>query len=103
MTTFILVTGARQGSWYYRDTAKALRDAGYTVFTNTYTGNGDRVNRANLAVTLKPHVAGCATSRRLCQSMDSRSMPCCRMRCRQKLFRFFWTDFAMPHETAIAA
>ncbi len=60
MATFILATGTWHGSWCYRDTAKALRDAGHTVFTPTYTcnGNGDPGYQANQAITLEAHAAG---------------------------------------------
>ena len=40
MATFVLVHGAWHGGWCYRDTAKALRDAGHTVFTPTHSGLG---------------------------------------------------------------
>ena len=56
MAVFILATGAWHGSWCYRDTAKALRDAGHTVFTPTYTGNGDRLHQSSEAITLETHV-----------------------------------------------
>ena len=56
MATFILATGAWHGSWCYRDTARALRDAGHTVFTPTYTGLGERFHQSHEAITLETHV-----------------------------------------------
>ena len=62
MATFVLVHGAWHGGWCYRETAKALRDAGHTVFTPTHTGVGERSHQAAENITLETHirdVCGC--------------------------------------------
>ena len=56
MATFVLVHGAWHGGWCYRDTAKALRDAGHTVFTPTHSGLGERSHQSNEAITLETHI-----------------------------------------------
>ena len=56
MATFVLVHGAWHGGWCYRETAKALRDAGHTVFTPTLTGTGDRWHQSNQSITLETHI-----------------------------------------------
>ena len=56
MATFVLVHGAWHGGWCYRDTAKALRDAGHTVFTPTHSGLGERSHQSSEAITLETHI-----------------------------------------------
>jgi pimeloyl-ACP methyl ester carboxylesterase len=56
MATFVLVHGAWHGGWCYRDTAKALRAAGHTVFTPTHTGVGERFHQSSEAITLETHI-----------------------------------------------
>ena len=56
MATFVLVHGAWHGGWCYRDTAKALRDAGHTVFTPTHSGLGERSHQRGEAITLETHI-----------------------------------------------
>jgi len=56
MATFVLVHGAWHGGWCYRDTAKALRDAGHTVFTPTLTGVGERAHQSAENITLETHI-----------------------------------------------
>ena len=68
MATFVLVHGAWHGGWCYRDTAKALRDAGHTVFTPTHTGVGERAHQAGENITLETHirdVCGCIEAEEL--------------------------------------
>jgi pimeloyl-ACP methyl ester carboxylesterase len=68
MATFVLVHGAWHGGWCYRDTAKALRDAGHTVFTPTHTGVGERAHQAAENITLETHirdVCGCIEAEEL--------------------------------------
>ena len=68
MATFVLVHGAWHGGWCYRDTAKALRDAGHTVFTPTHTGVGERAHQSAENVTLETHirdVCGCIEAEEL--------------------------------------
>lgn len=56
MTTFVLVAGAWGGSWCWRFVAKALRAAGYEVYTPTLTGMGDRAHLGHALVNLDTHV-----------------------------------------------
>jgi pimeloyl-ACP methyl ester carboxylesterase len=56
MATYVLVTGAWHGGWCYRDTAQALRAAGHTVFTPTFTGLGQSFHLSSPAITLETHV-----------------------------------------------
>jgi pimeloyl-ACP methyl ester carboxylesterase len=56
MANFVLVHGAWHGGWCYRDTAKALRAAGHTVFTPTHTGVGERFHQSGEAITLQTHI-----------------------------------------------
>ena len=56
MATFVLVHGAWHGGWCYRDTAKALRDAGHTVFTPTHSGVGERSHQSHQSITLETHI-----------------------------------------------
>lgn len=68
MANFVLVHGAWHGGWCYRDTAKALRGMGHTVFTPTHTGVGERAHQASEAITLETHirdVAGCIEAEEL--------------------------------------
>ena len=68
MATFVLVHGAWHGGWCYRDTAKALRDAGHTVFTPTHSGVGERAHQASETITLETHirdVCGCIEAEEL--------------------------------------
>ncbi len=68
MATFVLVHGAWHGGWCYRDTAKALRDAGHTVFTPTHSGVGERAHQAAENITLETHirdVCGCIQAEEL--------------------------------------
>ena len=62
MANFVLVHGAWHGGWCYRETARALRAAGHTVFTPTHTGVGERFHQSAENVTLETHirdVCGC--------------------------------------------
>jgi pimeloyl-ACP methyl ester carboxylesterase len=62
MANFVLVHGAWHGGWCWRDTARALRAAGHTVFTPTHTGVGERAHQNCEAITLETHirdVVGC--------------------------------------------
>ncbi|MBC7711176.1 MAG: alpha/beta hydrolase [Rhizobacter sp.] len=56
MATFVLVPGAWHGGWCYRDTAKALRTQGHTVFTPTLSGNGERNHQNHEGITLETHI-----------------------------------------------
>ena len=68
MATFVLVHGAWHGGWCYRDTAKALRAAGHTVFTPTHSGVGERAHQSAENITLETHirdVCGCIEAEEL--------------------------------------
>lgn len=68
MATFVLVHGAWHGGWCWRDTARALRAAGHTVFTPTHTGLGERAHQNGEAITLETHirdVVGCIEAEEL--------------------------------------
>jgi pimeloyl-ACP methyl ester carboxylesterase len=68
MANFVLVHGAWHGGWCWRDTAKALRAAGHTVFTPTHTGVGQRAHLAAQTVVLETHiqdVVGCIEAEEL--------------------------------------
>ena len=56
MANIVLVHGAWHGGWCYRDTAKALRDMGHTVFTPTHTGVGSKYHLSAETITLETHV-----------------------------------------------
>jgi pimeloyl-ACP methyl ester carboxylesterase len=56
MGTFVLVHGAWHGGWCYRDTARALRALGHTVFTPTLSGNGERNHENHQGITLETHI-----------------------------------------------
>jgi len=56
MATFVLVHGAFSGGWYWRATARALRQYGHDVYTPTLTGLGERVHLAHPDVTLDTHI-----------------------------------------------
>ncbi len=56
MATFVLVHGAWHGGWCYRDTAKALRATGHTVFTPTHTGLAETYHLSSQAITLETHI-----------------------------------------------
>src|SRR5262245_51300291 len=56
MTTFVLVHGAWGGGWNWRFVAKAIREAGYEVYTPTLTGMGDRAHLGNTLVNLDTHI-----------------------------------------------
>ena len=57
MAVFILVHGAWNGGWGYRDVTKALRAAGHEVHVPTLTGLGERVHLASPAIDLSVHIA----------------------------------------------
>jgi len=68
MANYVLVHGAWHGGWCYRETARALRDAGHDVFTPTHTGLGERAHQGGENVTLETHirdVCGCIEAEEL--------------------------------------
>jgi pimeloyl-ACP methyl ester carboxylesterase len=56
MSTFVLVHGAWHGGWCYRDTAKALRAAGHTVYTPSLPGAAEHSHANHHGMTLETHV-----------------------------------------------
>lgn len=59
-TTFVLVHGAFHGGWCWRAVARALRDAGHSVFTPTLTGLGERRHLMSAALTIDTFVSDVA-------------------------------------------
>ncbi len=55
--TFVLVHGANQGAWIWRDIEAALRLEGYRVFTPTLTGLGALSHRVSPDIGLRDHIA----------------------------------------------
>jgi len=55
--TFVLVHGANQGAWIWRDVETALRLEGYRVFTPTLTGLGALSHRVSPDIGLSDHIA----------------------------------------------
>lgn len=58
MAAFVFCAGGNIGGWCWRDMKvdTALRDAGYLVFTPTYTGVGERVHLTNRTIDLNTHI-----------------------------------------------
>lgn len=52
MSNFVLVHGAWQGGWVWRDVATQLRGAGLDVYTPTLTGLGERAHLRDPSVGL---------------------------------------------------
>ena len=44
MTNFVLIHGAFQGGWIWKEVAMRLRDAGHLVFAPTLDGCGERAS-----------------------------------------------------------
>jgi len=57
MATFILLHGAWEAGWIWKETASHLRTAGHEVFTPSLTGLGERSHLAGPAVDLETHIA----------------------------------------------
>jgi pimeloyl-ACP methyl ester carboxylesterase len=55
--TFVLVHGAWHGGWCWQRVADRLRGGGYTVFTPTLTGLGERSHLLRVGIDLKTHIA----------------------------------------------
>jgi pimeloyl-ACP methyl ester carboxylesterase len=55
--TFVLVHGAWHGGWCWNSVAAILRKRGYTVFTPTQTGLGERAHLISTSITLDTFVA----------------------------------------------
>lgn len=55
MATYLLVHGAWQGGWCWRQVAPLLREAGHEVFTPTLTGLGERAHLSNPEIDLDTH------------------------------------------------
>lgn len=54
--TFVLVHPAWHGSWFWKKLAPLLKDEGYSVFTPTLTGLGERSHLARPDIGLDVHV-----------------------------------------------
>lgn len=56
MASFVLLHGAFEGGWCFRDVARLLRARGHDVFTPTLTGSGERLHLLTRDVTFEVHV-----------------------------------------------
>lgn len=56
MANFVLVPGAWQEAWRYRDASKTLRPAGHTVVTSTHSGVDERAHQSADNVTLETEI-----------------------------------------------
>jgi pimeloyl-ACP methyl ester carboxylesterase len=56
MACFVLVHGAFEGGWCFRDVARLLRVGGHDVHTPTLTGSGERFHLLTRDVTFDVHV-----------------------------------------------
>lgn len=56
MATFILVHGAWDGGYVWREVATQLRKEGHEVYTPTLTGLGERAHLAHSGVGLKTYI-----------------------------------------------
>lgn len=57
MATFVLIHGAWEAGWVWRETAAHLRAAGHEVFAPSLTGLGERAHLAAPDVDLETHIA----------------------------------------------
>ncbi len=55
MSTYVLVHGAFEGGWCWRDVASRLRSKGHTVFTPSLAGCGERQHLLNRSISLETH------------------------------------------------
>jgi pimeloyl-ACP methyl ester carboxylesterase len=56
MGTFLLVHGAWEAGWVWREVASRLSEAGHEVYRPTLTGLGERRHLSNPAVNLETHI-----------------------------------------------
>jgi len=56
MARFLICHGAWSGGWSWRKMRPLLAAAGHEVFTNTYTGLGERAHLAHPLVDLETHI-----------------------------------------------
>lgn len=56
MSTFVLIPGTSAGGWVWQPIARALRDAGHTVYPVTLTGLGERSHLLTPDVGLETHI-----------------------------------------------
>ena len=57
MATFVLIHGAWEAGWVWKETASHLRAAGHEVFTPSLTGLGERSHLMNRSINLETHIA----------------------------------------------
>lgn len=57
MATFVLIHGAWEAGWVWKETASHLRAAGHEVFTPSLTGLGERSHLLGPTVDLETHIA----------------------------------------------
>ncbi len=56
MATFVLIHGAWEGGWVWKETAAHLRAAGHEVFAPTLSGLGERAHLMNPDIDLDTHI-----------------------------------------------
>jgi pimeloyl-ACP methyl ester carboxylesterase len=56
MTTYVLIPGACHGAWCFDDLARALRQHGHRVLSDTLTGVAERAHLAHAGVNLDTHI-----------------------------------------------
>ncbi len=57
MATFVLIHGAWEAGWVWKETASHLRAAGHDVYTPSLTGLGERSHLMNRSINLETHIA----------------------------------------------
>jgi pimeloyl-ACP methyl ester carboxylesterase len=57
MTTYVLIPGACHGAWCFDDLARALRQHGHRVLSDTLTGVAERAHLAHAGVNLDTHIS----------------------------------------------
>jgi pimeloyl-ACP methyl ester carboxylesterase len=55
MANIVLIHGAYQGGWIWRDTARALRAMGHDVYTPTLDGCAERAHQLRAGITTELH------------------------------------------------
>ena len=56
MATFVLIHGAWEAGWVWKETASHLRAAGHDVYTPSLTGLGERSHLMNRSINLETHI-----------------------------------------------
>lgn len=70
MANIVLIHGAYQGGWIWRDTARALRLKGHDVYTPTLEGCAERAHQLRVGITTEAHADELAELLR-CYDLDA--------------------------------